>query len=256
MWETDRAILFFLVLTAPFVGSFLANFAVRWTEGESVAQGRSHCRSCGTTLGVADLVPILSWIALKGRCRHCGARVSALYPVTEVGALVLALWAAFAAPPELISLGLAPVSVVLGWVLLTLAVIDARSMVLPDMLTLPLIAAGLFTAWSLGGAPMLLTAFYGALLGGGLLALVAIVYLRLRKRAGLGWGDVKLLAAAGAWTGLQGVAGVLFLGAVLGLFYVACLRVSGSEVGRDTTLPFGPFLAGGFWLVWIYGPLF
>lgn len=251
MLETGRAIIFFLVLIAPFVGSFLANFAVRWTEGESVIMGRSRCRSCGTTLGMADLVPILSWIVLKGRCRQCGARVSPVYPVTEGAALLLAVWAALAAPT-----GLGPVSIILGWVLLTLAVIDARSMLLPDMLTLPLIPAGLFTAWTLGGAPLLLSALYGALLGGGLLGLVAILYQRLRQRAGLGWGDVKLMAAAGAWTGLQGVPGVLFLGAILALFYVAILKIGGREVGRDMALPFGPFLAGGFWLVWIYGPLF
>lgn len=240
----------FLIAVSPFIGSFLANFAVRWPEGESVAAGRSRCRSCGQTLGPLDLVPLASWLMSRGTCRYCGAPVSAVYPLTETLAFLLSLWAVMAGP-----IALAPVSMLLGWVLLTLAVVDARSFLLPDRLTLPLIPAGLVVDWAMGGIDLLMSGMLGALLGGGLSACIAIFYQRFRKRAGLGWGDVKLLAGAGAWTGVSGVPAVLFLGACLGLLVVAVMRFGCREISRTTPLPFGPFLAAAFWIVWLHGPI-
>jgi len=127
--------------------------------------------------------------------------------------------------------------------------IDMRSRRMPDWLTLPLIAAGLVYAVSDGlGAG--LWSLLGAVLGFLSLYLVSRLYLELRHQHGLGLGDAKLLAAAGAWLGPLYLAPVVFLGAILALLFVLCLRVVGRSVSWQMTLPFGPFLSAGFFIFW------
>jgi len=147
------------VVAAPFIGSFLGVLVTRLPEGRPVAGGRSACDQCGHQLGPLDLVPIASWLALRGRCRHCGAKITVLPLVIELGALLVAIWAAS------VSQGLALwVGCFLGWTLLTLAAIDFRDGILPDMLTLPLIAAGLVATYFLAPWQMLDSAI-GAVAG-------------------------------------------------------------------------------------------
>jgi leader peptidase (prepilin peptidase)/N-methyltransferase len=142
---------------------------------------------------------------------------------------------------------------VLASVLIALTVIDIRSFRLPDALTLPLTVLGIGFAQVLGwasGADRAIAAAVGFLL----LFVVRGVYYRVRGRHGLGLGDAKLFAAAGAWTGIEGLAGVLLSGCILALMYVGGLAMTGRQVSAGVALPFGPFLAAGIWLVWIYGP--
>ena len=142
---------------------------------------------------------------------------------------------------------------VLASVLIALTVIDIRSFRLPDALTLPLTALGIGLAHGLGWASWADRAFAAAV--GFLLLFVARgVYYRVRGRHGLGLGDAKLFAAAGAWTGLEGLAGVLLSGCILALMCVGGLAMTGRQVSARVALPFGPFLAAGIWLVWLYGP--
>jgi len=196
------------VLAAPFVGSFLALLVVRVPEGEGVALGRSICRSCRHPLGVRDLVPVVSWLWARGRCRHCRAPVSAFYPGVELAALGIALWAAAVTPGWLFW-----ASCGLGWTLLALALIDWRSLVLPDALTLPLLAAGLAVAWLIEPAK-LAPHLLGAASGFALFAAIGWLYARLRGRDGLGPGDAKLLAAAGGWVSWSGLPSVALLAAL------------------------------------------
>ena len=132
--------------------------------------------------------------------------------------------------------------------LLLASVIDMRRMILPDWITLPLIPAGLLLAqWQV---PSLPDRVIGAVLGYGCLAGISALYRRLRHRDGLGLGDAKLFAAAGAWVGWIGLPSVLLIAAASGLLWALLKRQA-----LDRPFPFGPFLAIGFWLVWRFGPL-
>ncbi|MCW2239561.1 prepilin peptidase [Azospirillum canadense] len=250
MAYATRPDLVFLLLCAPFVGSFLGVVVSRWPSGDGILFGRSLCACCGHRLGPRDLVPLASWLALRGRCRHCAAPIGAFAPTIELAALVVALWSLWALPGGYTWVGCA-----LGWTLLAAAFIDARCQRLPDAMTLPLILSGLaFAAWTdPASGPD-----HGAGAAAGYLAIVLIAraYRALRNREGIGLGDAKLLAAAGAWvswTGLPSVVLIASLGALASTAVGALLTRRLPEVTARIAL--GPYLAGGLWLVWLYGPL-
>jgi leader peptidase (prepilin peptidase)/N-methyltransferase len=234
---------------APFVGSFLGTLVLRLPAGERVIAGRSRCDYCGRVLGPWELVPIASWLALRGRCRHCGAPLSLFYPAMELAALAVAAWAATAAAGAALWLGC-----LLGWGLLALAAIDARHYVLPDVLTLPLIPLGLAAAW-LADPERLWAHVIGAVAGYLVFVLIALGYRRLRGRDGLGLGDAKLLAVAGAWVSWEGLPSVVLLGAIASLALLLVRRWRGGAIRLDQAVAFGPGLCLGLWLVWLYGPL-
>ena len=232
------------VAAAPCVGSFLGLLAHRLPAGEGVVWGRSRCRSCDTRLALRDLVPVASWLHGRGRCRYCAAAIGRTYPAMELGALAVAVWSASALPAAALLAGC-----VLGWALLTLAVIDQRHLILPDELTLPLIPLGLAATWS--AAPQALPAHaLGAALGFVTFAGIRLAYRRLRRVEGLGLGDAKLLAAAGAWVSWTGLPSVVLIAAITAGAAALLLRL-----GRTDPLPFGGHLALALWLVWLYGPL-
>ncbi len=145
-------------------------------------------------------------------------------------------------------------SVVLAGGLLLLSAIDLETFRLPDQLTLPLVALGIGLAglldwdspWARLGA---------AAAGFGALWLISVAYQMLRDRAGLGLGDAKLLAASGAWTGFEGLSPTLLVACLTALFAVAVMAVRRGGIDRRTAIPFGPFLALGTWVVWLYGPI-
>jgi leader peptidase (prepilin peptidase) / N-methyltransferase len=145
-------------------------------------------------------------------------------------------------------------TVLLGGALVALSSIDAVSYRLPDTLTLPLIALGLAACAVLGWDDVPIRAAAAAF-GYGTLYLVARVYLRARGRHGLGLGDAKLFAAAGAWLGFDGLPSVLLIASLTALAAAALAYARGMAVTAGTAIPFGPFLAYGFWLVWLYGPM-
>ncbi len=244
------------LLAAPAVGSFIGSVIVRLPQGgaqrRGVILGRSHCPHCGQRLAARDLVPLVSWLVLKGRCRTCGAALGWFYPLVELASVAVALTAAAAlsdAPVPVLA-----VSLLLGWTLLVLAWIDARHLFMPDALTLTLIPAGLLASWALEPGSLADHAL-GALAGGGGLWLVAAVYRRLRKREGLGGGDIKLMAAAGAWVSWQGLPSVLLLASLSGLAVGLARAVRAHRPLEREVLAFGPFIALGFWTVWLLGPL-
>ena len=233
------------VLAAPFVGSFLGVLIRRLPEDRTVVWARSQCDSCGAVLGPRDLVPLLSWLATRGRCRFCRRPVGCFYPAIELAAVAVAT-VAIACD----SGGMVWLDCVLGWWLLVLAWIDARHWLLPDALTLPLVLAGLAAALAVD-PDRLLDRALGAALGYLALRGVAFVYRALRGRDGLGEGDAKLLAASGAWVGASGLPQVVLLAALAGLLAAACLRLAGVRLGAQSALPFGPFLALATWVVWL-----
>jgi leader peptidase (prepilin peptidase)/N-methyltransferase len=237
------------ILLAPFIGSFVGTLAMRLPAGAALVFGRSRCDHCQHNLGALDLVPVLSWAAAGGRCRHCRAAVPVFYPAIELAALAVALWAALAVSPAQLWL-----TCVLGWGLLALAVIDYRDYLLPDAITLPLVALGLGAAYLEDPADVLAHAI-GAAAGFLAFLLIGLAYRRLRGREGLGLGDAKLLAAGGAWVGWQGLPSVVLLGAAASFALLLALSLRGPPIRLDARLPFGPGLCLGLWLVWLYGPL-
>ncbi len=237
------------VLVSPIVGSFLGLVAMRWGSGETVVRGRSRCDSCGHTLSASSLVPVFSFIATRGRCRYCGAAIAQLHIAVELAAIAIAAISALMMPAELVWL-----TAMFGWVLLLLAAIDARTFLVPDVLTLPLLVAGIaFGFWRGGDAWM--THVFGAIIGWGASFVLMISYRAWRGRDGLGGGDVKLFGAAGAWLGPFALASVALLGAITALMATLVMAALGQEISRTTKLPFGPFLAFGIFATWILGPL-
>jgi leader peptidase (prepilin peptidase)/N-methyltransferase len=230
------------VVAGPVIGSFCGVLIMRLPAGRDFARGRSACPACHHRLAPRDLVPLLSFLALRGRCRFCAAPIAPLHLWIELAALALAAWAAAAGERgALLWAGSA-----LAWTLLTLGWIDAVCLRLPDLLTLPLLFAGLTEAWLLEPDALPARAF-GAALGYSLFVALAWLYRRLRGREGLGGGDAKLLAAGGAWVGAGLLPDVLLGAALSGICWISLRRADPSA-----RLPFGPFLAASIWLVWLY----
>jgi leader peptidase (prepilin peptidase)/N-methyltransferase len=239
------------ILFAPFIGSFLGVIVARIESSDhrGMVFGRSVCMSCGVRLAPRDLVPVISWLALRGRCRFCGARVGLFLPLIELASVLIAVWSGF-----VFSGGLLWASCLLGWALLALAATDLKYYLLPDFLTLPLIPAGLAAGW-LFEPDSLAAHGLGALAGYAFVIVLRFLYSRLRGREGMGLGDAKLLSAAGAWVSWTGLPSVILLGALGGLCYALCGSSHGGTLSLTNRVPFGAFLCLGIWLVWLYGPL-
>ena len=238
-----------LLIVSPFIGSWIGTLALRLPAGEPLVLGRSRCRHCGRPLAPRDLVPLLSWLAARGRCRHCGGQIGPYYPLVELAALaVVAAALAVASGPE------AAAGSLLGWALLALALCDLGAFLLPDVITLPLIAGGLAAALLLpsgeGGAPA--AHLIGAVAGYGVFAGLGWAYRALRGREGLGGGDAKLMAAAGAWLGWAPLPLVVLLGAGLALA-AALVRYRRLTLGAfaGQSVPFGAPLALAIYIVWL-----
>jgi leader peptidase (prepilin peptidase)/N-methyltransferase len=232
------------LLLAPIIGSFVACAAIRLPAGEGL-WGRSSCPRCGHRLGAAELVPLLSWLLQRGHCRTCGGAISAFYPIIEAMALAIAVSAILVLDGWRLAAGLG-----LGWSLLLLAAIDWRCQLLPDGLTLPLAAAGLCLAMLFEPAQLPARAVAAAA-GWAVFAALGAGYRQLRGQDGLGGGDGKLVAAAGAWIGPLGLPWVVLMAALGGLAAIAVAALAGGGWPADKRLPFGPFLAAAIWLVWL-----
>lgn len=230
------------LLVAPALGSFAALAADRMPEGRGVVTGRSRCDGCGGRIALRDLVPLLSFALLRGRARCCAAPIPRHLPVIEAAFLAVPVSAALAGAPLAASCGL-------GWALVALAAVDARTLTLPDAVTLPLLALGLALSAVGVTGPLALHAA-GAAVGAALVVVIDAAYRAVRRTPGMGMGDAKLLAAAGAWCGLAALPSVLLLGCAAGL-----LTALATGASARTPVPFGPALAVAFWTTWLLGPL-
>jgi leader peptidase (prepilin peptidase)/N-methyltransferase len=252
------------------VGSFLNVCIHRLPADESVVRPRSRCPECRCPIAWYDNVPLLSWAWLRARCRACGTAIPARYPLVEgaTGALAVLALVRFGPTPA------ALVAFAFTAALLLVTFVDLDHRFIPDEVSLPGIAVGLAAAF-LPGTPTPLDAALGALLGGGVLWLVAWGYQRLTGLEGMGLGDVKLLAMIGAFLGWQALPAVLVIasvaGSVAGLAVMAgsrgrrrgrrvarrlgprALLPYARRAARRTEIPFGPFLALGAVLA-LYAP--
>ena len=195
----------------------------------------SHCTACHTPLRARDLVPVLSFLLLKGRCAHCHAKVSWRYPVVET--VVALLWA-FCAWRWGLSVA-AFAWAVFSTTLLALALIDADTMLLPDSLTLPLMWAGLLLASSGVIAVSLEQSVWGAAIGYSFFWLIQTVFGLLTGKQGMGEGDFKLLAAMGAWLGWMALPALVLFASVVGVLIALWSRLRG-QLQAGQHMPFGP----------------
>jgi leader peptidase (prepilin peptidase)/N-methyltransferase len=216
---------------------------------------RSTCPACKAPIGALQNIPVLSYLALRGRCARCRAPISVRYPLVEILCGVLSALVAwrfgYGAP--------AACGIVISWFLIALTFIDLDHQLLPDSLTMPLLWLGLLaslTGWgsASGNLPAdPVSAIAGAALGYLSLWAVYHAFRLLTGKEGMGYGDFKLLAAFGAWLGWRMLLPIVLLSAIVGALVGVALIV-GRRHQRGTPIPFGPFLAAAGWLAMMWGP--
>ena len=207
----------------------------------------SHCTHCKHALSPLDNIPLLSFLALRGRCRYCKTPISWQYPLVEflsAAACVVLAWK-FGFGWHLLA------ALVFTWVLLAAAGIDARTQLLPDQLTLPLLWLGLLIAL----VPLFVdapTAILGAAIGWLSLWLVFWLFKLMTGKEGMGYGDFKLLAALGAWMGVWALLPIILLSSLIGAIVGGAILAIHKK-GRETPIPFGPFIAAAGWTWFVFG---
>jgi leader peptidase (prepilin peptidase) / N-methyltransferase len=217
------------------VGSFLNVVAYRLPRGESLAHPGSRCPRCGSPVKPYDNVPVLSWLVLRGRCRHCGEPISARYPVVEL-ATGLLFAAVVLAKDDAVDIAL---GLLLVTALVPIVLIDLERRLIPNAITLPAAIAGV-AAILLLDTDGIVEALIAAVAAGGFFLLAGLLYPR-----GMGMGDVKLAGLLGLYLG-RGVGPALFAALILGVLVGAVIIArKGAAAGRKTAVPFGPFLAVG-----------
>lgn len=232
------------------IGSFLTVVIHRVPRGEGIARGRSRCPRCGREIRAIDNVPVLSWLILRGRCRHCGMRISPAYPLIEATTAGLFVTAAAIFEPLHLAIGAAAfLALMLG-----IAVIDARHRIVPNKLVYPALvtyAVAVVVGDLLDGGVDIVTGLVGMASYSVPLLLVALIV-----PGGMGMGDVKLTALIGLVLGSLGLSRVLVaagIGVVSGgLGAVGAMIVL--RYGRKQQMPFGPFLAAGAAVGLLAGP--
>jgi leader peptidase (prepilin peptidase) / N-methyltransferase len=251
MFEPYASIL--VLAVGLILGSFLNVCIHRLPLGESVVSPGSRCPKCGSAVRAWQNVPVVSWILLRARCATCRAPISWRYPAVEAltGLTALALWRGFG-PSWAFT-----IAAVFSLMLIVLFFTDYDHQLLPDLVTLPGFAVGLALAWYnpfLGdpGWPRIVAAMTGAALGSGILWSIGALYSRLRGVEAMGFGDVKMMAFVGAFTGPAGVAVTLFAASVVGAAIgLALIPLKGKNL--QNALPFGCFLAPAALVALLWG---
>lgn len=207
----------------------------------------SHCPGCGHRIRAWENIPVVSYLALRGRCSACKGRISLRYPLVELACAGLSLVVAWHFGVSVQAL----LALVLTWCLLALSLIDAEHQLLPDVLVLPTLWLGLVVN-AFGVFVPLADALWGAAVGYLSLWSVYWLFRLVTGKEGLGYGDFKLLALLGAWGGWQVLPLTLLLSSVVGAVIGLCLlRLRKASLGA--TMPFGPYLAIAGWIAWLWG---
>lgn len=217
-------------------------------ERVSLHHPPSTCPSCGMRIRAWQNVPVVSWLLLRGRCASCRAPISIQYPIVELVTSVMAAICAwrFGWSPQLLA------ALALTACLIALSVIDLRTQLLPDAITLPLLWLGLLIAAISALFCDVTSAIYGAAVGYLVLWLVYWLFKLIVGKEGMGYGDFKLLAALGAWLGWQSLLPIVLLSSAVGAVTGIVLIASG-RLGRQMPMPFGPFLASAGWIMLVWG---
>ncbi len=248
----DKSVLYFCCAVAAILGAVFGSFlncaAWRIAHGESFLKGHSRCPSCGHSLSAPDLVPIFSWLFLRGKCRYCGAKVSVRYLLTELLLAVLSVLCLLRFDLTVVCLR--------NWIFLCclfcLSLVDLEVMIIPNgcliiaacawLAALPLLRPG----WR-----VILNCVLAAVIFGGGVLLLSLLMDRILGKESLGGGDVKLLAVTGLYLGIVGSLFQLVLACVIGLAFALLRRRAKEKTGAQ--FPFGPAIAAAAYLVLLYG---
>jgi leader peptidase (prepilin peptidase) / N-methyltransferase len=268
VWQIRCVIPLGAFLLGLIIGSFLNVCILRIPADKSIVLPASSCPKCGKAIAPYDNIPVLSWLILAGKCRNCKAHISMMYPAVELltGILFLSSYLVFGLTIEALKW------TVFTALLVVLTVTDLRERILPDevnffglgaglvfsVITQPVDGTSLWLAnrWFDFPPPQVALsvsdAILGAIAGSGLLWIVAEGYLKLRGREGMGFGDVKMMAAVGAFLGVKRTLMTVLVGSLLGSV-IGILVIVISKKGRDYELPFGTFLGAGALIVVFFG---
>lgn len=213
----------------------------------SIIWARSHCQKCKHQITALENIPVISFLFLRGKCSQCKTKISNRYWLVELLTAILSTLVVYHFGWSLASL----CGVVLTWYLIAIALIDFDTLVIPDQFSLSLMWLGLFISlWHVFVEPS--SAIKGVLMGYLMLWSIFQLFKLITDKEGMGYGDFKLLAAAGAWFGIKGVLVTViisaFAGSILGIMYLHL-----SKNSKDKPLPFGPYLAVGIWITMVYG---
>ena len=212
-----------------------------------LATPNSHCPHCKAAIKPWQNIPVISYLALGGKCANCGAAISWRYPAIELitGLMTLSLAWYFPLSPALLG------AIILTWALIALTMIDVDHQLLPDDITLPLLWLGLL--FNLGGTYVSLQdAVIGAIAGYLILWSIYWLFKLFTGKEGMGYGDFKLLAALGAWLGWQSLPVIILLSSLVGAVCGIALMVI-KRRGKEIPIPFGPYLAMAGWIALLWG---
>ncbi|MGH7801551.1 MAG: prepilin peptidase [Thermodesulfobacteriota bacterium] len=254
-----------LIITAFILGSVIGSFLnvciCRLPRRESIIFPHSHCKSCGALIKLYDIIPIASYLILLGRCRACGSRISPTYLVVELLSGVVSALLVWRFGISLTSL----FYLIFLFSLIVVTFIDLELMIIPNVITLPGIITGLIynvlnTNWvtlqmdfssihytlsdflRISDEVDIIGSILGIVLGGGILYFIGFIYEAIKKREGMGMGDVKLLAMIGAFIGWKGVIFVAFLSSLFGVL-VGITIIFFKKGDLKYAIPYGPFLS-------------
>jgi len=233
---------------SEFQAYFQANPSQVTPERFNLAVPRSACPKCQHPIAAYDNIPVLSWLALRGRCRHCQTAISVRYPAIELLTAVLSASIAWQQGPTLT----AALLIFLTWGLVALSFIDIDKMLLPDQLTLPLLWLVLLFSLSAGALVTPAQAIIGAAAGYLSLWSVYWAFKLLTGKEGMGYGDFKLLAIFGALLGWQQLPLIILLSSLVGaVIGMSMLAIQGKD--KATPIPFGPYIAAAGWIAMLWG---
>lgn len=233
-------ILILLILIGLALGSFLNVCIYRIPLKKSILSPSSLCPNCGAKIRAWDNIPLLSFILLKGKCRKCRSKISLQYPLVEflTSALIVITYLRFGLGWEFVGKS------ILSLLLIVIFFIDLKHRIIPDMMTIPGIALGLFFSFFVK-SPSVVNALIGILVGGILFYLSAVTGELLFKKESMGGGDIKLAMMLGAFLGWQKILLVFLISALLGTIVGTSALFFSKDVKQTRMIPFGPFLASG-----------
>ena len=234
---TWHVVIIFSAVFGSVVGSFLNVCIFRIPTGKSIVFPRSHCTNCQYPIRLYDNIPIISYLILKGRCRNCNAEISPIYPAVEILTAILSLLLFLRYGFSLQYL----LTFIFVCALIIITFIDLEHQIIPDVITLPGIPIFFLSAVFVMNIRYL-DSLLGILIGGGCLYLIAAGYELLKKREGMGGGDIKLLAMVGAFFGWQSLWFILLAASLLGAIVGISVMISKGE-DMKYAVPFGPFLS-------------
>ena len=246
-YEIEIISIVVLSLLGLIVGSFSNVCIYRIPRNESVVYPASHCPKCRTTIRPFDNIPVLSYILLRGRCRHCKSKISIRYPVVEflTGLIYLTIYLIYGLSIQTL------IYVILSSALIIITFIDLNEQIIPDVISLPGIAIGFILSFFVHYISFINSAL-GVVIGGGIILVISLGGSVIYKKEAMGGGDVKLAAMIGAFLGWRYIIISLFLGFFLGAL-IGIILIMTKVKKREDVIPFGPFIVLGSLITLLWG---